>query len=330
MNSVFAELVLYRPLRRHKYLLPYNDNGYVRPSIEILFKILYSSDSMKSVFRKRNGETITKNFENHLTGKHQVSTTSLRVIATAANLPLDMVINARKSESGIFGMLEDVFLSSEEITRTTFERASLVICPVCKGNALDDTDTWWSTTCPQIPLENARFVERFLKVFMGSTMFVRVYNIFADEPIDDANIAQWFNDQQRPMRHWFDELLKAKHIDTFTKLEKHMLEKDDSVQFTARQIRYWANGVYKMPYECETKLIATLDIHQQRQLRYHGALARATEFLMDFLCASHPSGWDESEAQKIIYMRFTLLEEKLRFAINHKYPKVALTQGIHE
>lgn len=321
-NDIFFKPVtLYRPLRRHTHVLRYETPGRVQPTAEVLYKVIFGSDSTKSDFRKLYGESITKNLENFLAGKHETTPTTMAVIMQVTGLSQEHINRSKGKASGVFGVLEEIFSIAENIVRSSFEKSTHLECEFCRNNMLDDSETWWTSKGIQLASDNALFIDRFLNMMMGSATIVRLLNLFIDKKVDVANFDAWLGCEKRPIRRWLDDLLVSTNLNSFAALERALMESDTGSKITARQIRYWGSGENRMPNECAEQLLRLVNDDYRRTSQYYLALARTLDFLIDFLVAALPQKLSEAQAHELLRQRMRRLNEKQRIALSHKWKK---------
>lgn len=259
-----------------------------------------------------------KNLENMLRGLHAPSATTLKKLQSRLGVDdatMRGLVHGNK-EGHLMPAYVQLFQMLEGLTILFYKwlGSSVLTCPCCKGNMLDDMNAWWRVQPLQLAPDAYGFVDRLLKTIVSAEYLMR----FVEEP---ARFSVGMPEQLiapaiHPIGQWmamvrsdygFDHLWQ---ITTFAGVAEA-----DEGSVPVHRIRKWRSGTDLLPLAKAHAMI----VGAPQRMRLDRALIAARIFALaiDVVRAgAQGSTPTRSKAQLVVSLRFAQLKENLRLSIN--------------
>lgn len=292
------------------------------PAPEFLVRLLTDFASHQAGIRKAAGSNY-KNLENLIRGKHKVSHTTKMVLASVLGISSGVLDSLEASSPD--GPLVPAILTMFQIVEglpmrvTSGLLATVVPCPCCKHNLLDDVGAWWSTHAPGVGQVDYQFVERLLNAVLGAGLLERIVASLTDRTtLDLDRMGELANPLRHPIGNWLSEAQEIMSCQSLAELSATMqLRGGVGANFSHGRLKKWSAGQDVMPLAAGEAIAEACGQKSNGMRRLKAA--RAISLVTEFVAAVRPESsaiTGRRKAQEVVHARLVQLEQNLLLAIN--------------
>ena len=319
----FAPVAVHRMPGPYGQFLDLTPNVFTSPNPEFMVRLVTDAVTHQAYVRGVFGVEY-KNFENHVRGKHKSSAFTLDVFSKISGLDLSVIreLEGLSPDGPLLEPLLKIFQAIESIPSILATRLNetVVRCPCCGHNVLDDSNHWWSAHGGGIGSSEYAFAERLLQ----SLLIVCYLELLRHVPksisvsrVDSLLLLS--NPDRHPIGNWLAIAQKNHRVSSLRELEKALLGAPaaDSVVFRYSRIKKWSSGQDVMPLEAASKIAKVSAMSVQGESLF--LKARALALITEFVEASLPESAGERRmlARTIVRERLKKIDSNYRLIRNH-------------
>lgn len=322
-HLAFGPVTLQRPMQLFKGALSHTKvyGEPFEPDPEFLVRLVTDYRSHTAMMRKSTGDHF-KNFENHIRGKHQLSTTTISEICKQLGLtPETLEGMAHGKKDGPLLPTALVLFSMMESIPYSYSRHILdieLICPCCKKNVFDDQAAFWSKQAIFFNQTECSFADRILTAIVGLFYIGVSFSSYTENKIVWSEFCKLAHPDRHPIGHWLSDIqacFKASSLSQLaTKIQLMGLPK---CNVPPERLKKWSSGMDLIPVSVGMAL--SKSTNSQNWFLFSFFIARALSFTTDFLVAAAPGEKPKkAEVQKIVEKRLTSLYKNTQLAIKQQ------------
>jgi hypothetical protein len=259
-----------------------------------------------------------KNLENMLRGLHVPSPTTLKQLQSCLGTDYATMLGLvhGNKEGHLMPAYVQVFQMLEGLMILVYKclGASVLTCPCCKGNMLDDMHAWWRVQPLQLAPDAYGFVDRLLKAIVIAEGLMR----FVEEParFGLGMLEELIAPSIHPIGQWMEMVRSDYGFDHLWQITTFAgVAEADEGSVPEHRIRKWRSGMDLLPLGKARAMIvgAPQRIRLGHALIAARVFALATDVVRASADGSRPT---RSEAQLAVSLRFAQLKENLRLSLN--------------
>jgi hypothetical protein len=309
-------IVIARPLKLFPKALGLTPGVAAVPSREFLVRVLTDYPTHQALLRDLAGDHF-KNFENHVRGKHDVSPTTLKGIAGRFGVPEDLITSMKHGNAvgPLLPQLLSLFGIVEALPNLFYAAVVKegIPCEHCRGNLIDDHDSWWTKQELRLPKPAYDLIERLLgAVLVGTGLWTLIRKVARTKPIDQN---KHLSDPSRhPFGHWLARVMQARGVRSYFDLCAERVAAGAPLAIDENRLSKWASGGELLPISVGLKLIDGLPDADALQMDLYAA--RTLAFAIDLVAAAAAAPGDvrssRKDAQDMIHRRLGTILVHLR------------------
>lgn len=330
-QTTFAAVTLQRPMKLFKGALTkvkvYGEPFY--PDLDFLVRLITDYRSHQAMIRQSAGNHF-KNFENHMRGKHQQSTSTLQGMSQILGVePADIASWVHGKQDGPLVPEVLKFFSLVESIPYKFASHTLdteLLCPCCEKNILDDRDAFWNKQTVTYNEPEYSFADRILTATIGASFFGIMFVGLTCKQIDWPDIFKLAQPDKHPIGNWLSDIQDSYGATSLANLVVKIQQMESpELHVPYERLKKWSSGMDLMPVTVAKALSKASGYHNYYWISFF--LARALSFAVDFLMAATPVNEPKRQIiQSIVEDRFVGLGQNLRIAMA-KWGKEAKIQA---
>lgn len=317
----FELLLLLRPMKLFTSNLGLKINEKTLPDNEFLIYLATGYPSHQAWLRSRTGPQF-KNLDNLIRSRHVTSSTTLDSISKNIGLDSETLISfIHGSKNGpLLPQVVQLFHVIEGIPLKLFSilNSSVITCPCCNCNILDDVDAWWSQQTLRMGPAEYRFVERLLNAIVGGSKLI---NLFKSSSVGESalygNLPELSSPDRHPLGNWIDKVQQFYKCDNLKDLvQKLPLQASENDYISYATLRKWHSGSVLIPFAEANLMISEMENKYDMEVSH--MVARTLSLAIDFVISSTENGnlIKRKEAQSIIHERLIQLMSNVDLSIN--------------
>ncbi|MGV8891639.1 MAG: hypothetical protein ACOH2K_01535 [Burkholderiaceae bacterium] len=312
----FEQLTLRRQLPLFKNVLSMTPGAAGVPNADFLVILLEGAPHQTQLRSQLDADY--KNLENMLRGLHAPSATTLKQLQFRLGVDdstMRGLVHGNK-EGHLMPAYVQLFQMLEGLTILVYKwlGSSVLTCPCCKGNMLDDMNAWWRLQPLQLAPDAYGFVDRLLKTIVSAEILMR----FVEEPAQFGlgMPEQLIAPSIHPIGQWMEMVRSDYGFDHLWQITTFAgVAEADEGSVSEHRIRKWRSGMDLLPLAKARAMI--IGAPQRMRLDHALIAARVFALAIDVVRAS-ADGFapTRSEAQLAVSLRFAQLKENMRLSIN--------------
>lgn len=317
-----ALLVPFEPLTLRRQLLLFKNVLNITPGVtgvpDADFLVILLEGAPHQTQLRSQLDTDYKNLENMLRGLHAPSATTLKQLQSrfgTDDVTMRGLVHGNK-EGHLMPAYVELFQMLEGLTIQLYKwlGSSVLTCPCCTGNTLDDMHAWWRVQPLQLAPDAYSFVDRLLKTIVSAEGLMRF--VEKSDQFDVGMPEQLIAPSIHPIGQWMEMVRSDYGFDHLWQITTFAsVAEADEGSVPEHRIRKWRSGMDLLPLAKARAMIVGAP-HRIR-LDYALIAARIFALAIDVVRASADGSVPaRSEAQLAVSLRFAQLKENLRLSIN--------------